>query len=261
MMVDSIFSRLCALERHQAFAGFIEALDLDDELTAGAVTPAGHRFQLMLAFFDPGRGRLDFYCRRVHTELYDALRRIRNYLRIRRDKTLRIEEISNRIGEMLVAPEQDCFDWVDRLYSSVVAPTLLADGTPAEKAVAPLPRRSSSRIGATAAAQAISGKETTPEESRELELQRVSRINEFFLNKVLRGLNQNPVHNAGFENIDDLKTYMQGLKLSLGKNRKLMQALQFSFERPQPADDPAAFDLPVCTFSCPDHLIRRKAND
>ncbi|PKL39282.1 MAG: hypothetical protein CVV41_21765 [Candidatus Riflebacteria bacterium HGW-Riflebacteria-1] len=260
-MVDRIFSRLCALERHQAFADFIAALNLGDDLTAGAATPAGNCFQLMLAFFDPGSGRLDFYCRRVHAELYDALRRIRNYLRIRRDKTLRVEEIRNRIAEMLSAPEEDCFDWVDRLYSSVVVPMLLADGTPAEKSVAPLPRRSSSRIGATAAAQAISAKVATPEESRELETRRVARINEFFLNKVLRGLNESPVHDAEFENIDDLKTYMQGLKLSLGKIRKLTQALQVSFERPPAGADAAAFDLADCKFDCPDHLIRRKAND
>jgi len=260
-MVDRIFSRLCALERHQSFADFILAIG---EITEGhgiAATPTGHRFQLMLAFFDPGSGRLDFYCRRVHAELYDALRRIRNYLRIRRDKTLRIEEIRNRIAEMLVAPEQNCFSWVDSLYSPVVVPMLLSDGTPAEKAVAPLPRRSSIRIGATAAAQAISAKETTPEESRELELQRVARINEFFLKKVLRGQHENPVHNADFKDIDDLKTYMQGLKLSLGKNRKLTQALQISFERPQSAAPAAEFDLADCTFNCPDHLIRRKAND
>lgn len=260
-MVDRIFSRLCALERQQSFADFILAIGETAERQGVSVTPTEQRFQLMRAFFDPGSGRLDFYCGRVQTELGNTLRRIHNYLRIRDDKTLRIEAIRNRTAEMLTAPEQDCFGWIDSLYSPVVVPMLLSDGTPPEKAVAPMPRRSSGRIGSTKGTQAISAKKTTPEESRELELQRVAHINDFFLEKMLRGQNENPVHNADFTNIDDLKIYMQGLKLALGKNRKLMQALQVSFERPQSTAPAAKFDLADCTFSCPDHLIRRKAND
>ena len=258
-MVDTIFSRLRAVERHQVFAEFISALPAASSHDSEAV--AGHKFQLMLAFFDPGSGKLDFYCRRVNIELCDALRRIRNYLRIRRDKTLRIGEIRRRINEMAVAADEECCSWLEQLFSPVIVPMLAADGTPAEKAVAPLPRRSSSRIGAMTATQAITTKAATPEESRELERRRVEKINEFFLAHVLCNQEENPVHNAQFESIDHIKTYMQGLKLSLGKNRKLFRDLQVSFERPAAAAEPACFDLEDCTFSCPDHLIRRKKHD
>lgn len=252
-----IFSRLRAFEKHLCFEEFIQAVIHEAGEEAEFDSPFD-KFSLIVAFFDPGSGRLDFYCRRVYDELHFAIKRISNYIRLRDDRTLRIQEIRQRMLEMKSASENECAEWIAGLYSSLVVAGLAADGTPEEKSQAPQPRRSTSKGGSTRSAQAISAKKLSIEASRELERQKIEKLNEFFLQRVLDGKQQNPVSAATFNSIDDARKYMQGLRLALIKGRKAAQNFRVEFDRPPDVQARAEFDLGDFEFNCPDHLVRRK---
>ncbi len=252
-----IFSRLRAFEKHLCFAEFAETLKLQNDNFSELEDPTA-RLSLIVSFFDPGSGRLDFYCRRVYDELHFAIKRISNYIRLRDDRTLRIQEIRQRTTEMTTASASECTDWINKLYSSVLVPVLAADGTPDERCQAPQPRRSSSKGRGTQSAQAISPKKLSIADSRELERQKIQNLNEFFIERVLQGKSENQVNNANFSSIEDAKKYMQGLKLSLVKNRKASQSFKVEFDRPADERDRAEFALDEFEFNCPDHLVRRK---
>ena len=83
-------------------------------------------------------------------------------------------------------------------------------------------------------------------------------LNEFFFSRVLNGKDENQVSKATFNDLDDLKNYLQGLKLAKIKSRKASANLKVDFVNPQTRENMAQFNLPDCEFNCPDHLIRKK---
>lgn len=255
-VVDNVFSRLKNLEKHLCFDEFFAALVAFNKAEDNTDNLSRQKFALLVAFFDPGSGRLDFYCKRVHDELYEALRRIRNYVRIRSDKTLRIQDIRSRITEMATADADQCIAWVDQLFAPVIVPMLAAAGTPAEKCQAPLPRRSASAMAGVKSTRAIGAKKLSVEASRELERQKIQKLNEFFSSKVLQGKPQNLVENALFTAIDDAKTYIQGLKMAISKGGRQAKLLQVAFERPGRECEPATFDLEDCFFASSNYTVR-----
>ncbi|MFZ5953363.1 MAG: DUF2397 family protein [Candidatus Rifleibacteriota bacterium] len=260
-VASQVFSRMRDLERHPCFHElFAEILKLAKSSNPGETDPEC-QFKLLLSFFDPESGRLDFYCRRVQSELYDALHRIHNYMRIRQDKTLRIANIRSRLAEMETATFEGSSTWIERLFSANVVPMLNGDGTPAEKLLAPLPRRGSTKLRQKISAQEISAKTTSLEKSRELERQKIQRLNKFFAEKVLRGKSSGTAENASLNTIDDLKNYLKGLKLSYSSNRLRSGNFSFSFDRPEITNQPAIFSNEDFEFTCPNHFIRRKSDD
>lgn len=252
------FSRLLALEKHLCFDEFVNAVGLCSQNDGLIEHDPALKISLIVAFFDPASGRLDFYCRRVNDELHYAIRRISNYIRLRDDRTFRIQQLRQRLFEMTSASPETCSAWINNLFSPAIVPSLAAAGTPDEKSQAPQPRRSASKAAIARSAQAISPKKLSIEASRELEKHKIATLNEFFFSRVLAGKNENQASNAVFENIDDVKKYMQGLKLALIKSRKAAENLKFEFLKPQTDSQPAQFKLSDCDFDCPDHLIRKK---
>lgn len=258
-VANQVFSRMRNLERHPCFNDlFADIVKLSDQSN-----PAGSeaQFRLLLSFFDPESGRLDFYCRRVQTELYDALHRIHNYMRIRQDKTLRIANIRSRLAEMSNATFAEASSWLEHLFSPALVPMLHGDGTPGEKMLAPLPRRNSTRMRQQLSAQEISAKSTSLEKSRELERQKIQRLNQFFAEKVLRGKQIGNANNAMLTSIEDLKNYLKGLKLSCSSNKLRRGNFDFSFKKPENDSQPAIFSNDIFEFTCPNHFIRRKSDD
>jgi ElaB/YqjD/DUF883 family membrane-anchored ribosome-binding protein len=260
-VANQVFSRLRDLVRHPCFDElFTEVMKLANQDNPAGSSPED-RFRILLSFFDPESGKLHFYCRRVQTELYDALHRIHNYMRIRQDKTLRIANIRSRLAEMSSATIIEASTWLERLFSPGVVPMLNGDGTPIEKILAPLPRRNATKMRQKLSAQEIAEKSTSLEKSRELERQRIQRLNEFFAEKVLRGKSSGQTDKASLNTVDDLKNYLKGVKLSYSSKRLRKAYFEFAFERPEKEDKAASFSNDSFEFSCPNHLIRSKSDD
>jgi len=252
------FSRLLALEKHLCFDEFISAVSSCAKRDGLIDHDLATKIGLIVAFFNPASGRLDFYCRRVNDELHFAIRRISNYIRLRDDRTIRIQQLRQRLGEMNTAPAETCSDWLNNLFSPTIVPLLAAEGTPDAKSQAPQPRRSAGKTANVRSAQALSPKKLSIEASRDLEKHKIEMLNDFFFSRVLNGKDENQVGNASFTDIDDLKNYLQGLKLAKIKSRKASANLRVDFLNPQTRENTAHFNLPDCEFNCPDHLIRKK---
>ena len=212
----------------------------------------------MSVFFNPDSGKLDFYNNRVNSELCDAIRRISNYLKIKGDRTLRIQEIRNRICEMTVVSAETACNWLNCLYAPVNQSLLADEGTPNNRQPAPLPRKTTRHPGRVRASRPVERKKAmTVEQTRRLERRNIQLINEFFLEKILGGRPQIKMCEAQLKTAADVRQFLTGLKLVRLKSGRELHLIEFEIENPPKGTPPARFTLEDCEFSCPDHLIRR----
>lgn len=254
-MAGHLFVKMKNFERHLCYDQFTQSLN---EIAESAGHSANDKIALLIEFFAPGSGKLNFYCRRINAELGDAIRRIRNYMRIRQDRTLRVQEIRSRIQEMFTVPDDQACAWIERLYSTVSVPTLACDGTPVDRSLAPRPRKYVRRISAWQTSQPIGKKAMSLEASRELERLKIEKLNQFFSEKILRNQPENQLQNSLLESLEDIKNLMSGVKLALIKSSRKNSRFDMKIEKP-PADAPKAQkSAPDFDFSCPNHIVRKK---
>ncbi|MEW6710278.1 MAG: DUF2397 family protein [Candidatus Riflebacteria bacterium] len=259
--VDRLFLRLSDIERHPCLEEFLTDIDgfLEQNSSAGK-GDMGRKFNSLVVFFNPESGKLDFYNQRVQRELGESIRRIRNYLKIKRDRSLRIQEIRARRCEMFQAEDELAARWVQKLYSSVTVPVLDTDATPEDRQPAPLPRKKSDRNRQTRAARPIERvKQLTVEQNRELEKRKIELINRFFAEKILKGRPDSSLSEAELLSTADFKTLLHGIKLAKFKKGRISDLLKFSVENPF-KDETASFANDESEFSCPDHKIRNINN-
>lgn len=254
-MANQLFSRLKIFQRHSLHEQFLETIE---DLAEVSDSDYAEKIGILIDFFDPASGKLNFYCRRINTELGDAIRRIRNYMRIRKDRSLRVQEIRMRTKEMFNADDVTACAWIEQLYSPFCFPTLLADGTPDNKSLAPSPRKSSSKVSTWRNSSPLKEKKMSLQKSRELEQLRIKKLNLFFKEKVLQNKNENHLQNASLQSIDDLQKFMTGLKLVLIKSPKKLNGFDISIEKPLKENLRACFSDEDFEFECPDHIVRNK---
>jgi len=255
--VNGLFLRLRNIETHACIDDFVGALNRAeaDEQADGATR---RRLDSLSVFFNPDSGKLDFYNDRVNSELCDAIRRINNYLKIKGDRTLRIQEIRNRIREMTRTSAENACNWLNSLYSPVNQSLLADEGTPNNRQPAPLPRRTTRNPGRVRAARPVERKKSmTVEQTRCLERRNIQLINEFFLEKILCGRPQINMCEAKLTSAGDVRQFLTGLKLVRLKSGRELHLIEFEIENPPKGTPPARFTLEDCEFSCPNHLIRR----
>lgn len=257
--VNGLFLRLRNIETHACIDDFVGALNrAAAEADEQADGPIRRRLDSLSVFFNPDSGKLDFYNDRVNSELCDAIRRINNYLKIKGDRTLRIQEIRNRIREMTQTSAENACNWLNSLYSPVNQSLLADEGTPNNRQPAPMPRRTTRHPGRVRAARPVERKKAmTVEQTRCLERRNIQLINEFFLEKILCGRPQIKMCEAKLTSAGDVRKFLTGLKLVRLKSGRELHLIEFEIENPPKGTPPARFTLEDCEFSCPDHLIRR----
>lgn len=259
--VDRLFLRLSDIERHPCLDEFLTDIDgFMEQNSSSGKGDVGRKFNSLLIFFNPESGKLDFYNQRVQRELGESIRRIRNYLKIKRDRSLRIQEIRARSIELLHVDDEVATAWVQNLYSSVAVPSLDSDATPEDRQPAPLPRKRSDRNNQARAARPIEvAKKLTVEQNRELEKRKIEQINQFFAEKVLKGRANAPLHQAELITTADFKTLLHGIKLAKFKKGRITDLLKFSVGQNVEAGK-ANFSNDESEFACPDHHIRKTDN-
>ena len=259
--VDRLFLRLSAIERHPCLEEFLAGIDgFIEQSNSSGKSDVRRKFNSLLVFFNPESGKLDFYNQRVQRELGESIRRIRNYLKIRRDRSLRIQEIRARRIELLQVDDKAAPDWIQKLYSSVAMPILDSDATPEDRQPAPLPRKKSDRNNQARAARPLEvAKKLTVEQNRELEKRKIELINQFFAEKVLKGRADAPLKEAELVTTANFKTLLHGIKLAKFKKGRISDLLKFSVGQAVESG-PANFSNDESEFTCPDHQIRKTDN-
>jgi hypothetical protein len=259
--VDRLFLRLSDIERHPCLDEFLT--DIDGFLEQNSSSGKGEvrrKFNSLIVFFNPESGKLDFYNQRVQRELGESIRRIRNYLKIKRERSLRIQEIRARRIELLQVCDEVATDWIQKLYSSVAVPLLDSDATPEDRQPTPLPRKRSDRNKQAWAARPLEvDKKLTVEQNRELEKRKIELINQFFAEKVLKGRKDAPLKEAELVTTADFKTLLHGIKLAKFKKGRISDLLKFSVGQAVEAGQ-ANFSGDDSEFTCPDHQIRKTDN-
>jgi hypothetical protein len=260
--VDGLFLRLSEIERHPCLEDFLSDIGrFFEQANSSDVGDASRKLHSLLAFFNPESGKLDFYNQRVQQELGESIRRIRNYLKIKRDRSLRIQEIRARRNELRLVDDEAAVCWVQNLFSSVSVPLINSDATPDDRLPAPLPRKRYDRNNQARASRPLAAaKKMTVEQNRELEKRRIEMINQFFLNNILKGKPEAELHQAQFNTIADFKSLLHGIKLAKLQKGRSAKLLKFSV-RPAVEKKTATFSNDESEFSCPDHLIRRTENE
>lgn len=206
-----------------------------------------------LTRFFRSHGTFEDLLERVHHAARNVVRRVQSHVEDLRRRNIRIETLRERTREIANLADGQVAaanHWFNDLFASGHVPGDARHGTPAEKAMLPLPAKRHEATRPAYRGSFIEDKTAHVVKARELERERIERVNKFVETKVLQGQVRTSVSRANIERLDDLRLLLDAYKLSRLKGGKNQKALRFRlvFEK---NGDPTPFPVEEGTLTVP----------
>lgn len=219
-------------------------------------------------FFAPA-GHLARLTRSVNEQTRALAQKIHHHLESLRLRNVRIGTVRTRIEEVLALPplpggpgahDPDLAAFLGRLYVSAHMVADARTGTPAEKSMAPRPRRRYESRRAPFTAGYLEPKVGAPGEARALSRAAALSANAFVERALLRGRPEAPLQDARLEGFPDLRALLSALKLHALRGGRDRRHLSYRVAAPAPREARALLEGERYLLEAPDLRVRRRAS-